>query len=335
MSVGERLPILSCETEERKAMKKATLSSLMICGMWIGVLSGQESLIDTVIPEKQHVAYCNFLQDASGTATIQLTDSATPQASSAILPPIVGGDSTGTNSGTTPRQWTGFSLGCDAGGPSCDSGGCDMPVSPSSQVYSSVVRQNWAGSSAYGNRGYRTLSLFGGLNWLIDSPNSSLFNGTSTLDDEYIVGGAIGRQITQRLRTELEFAYRRNQGQLNGVTTLLDSEVNSVMINGFYNLPQCWQGFRPYVGAGLGLAHVDFQESVPGTGVTRDTITNTNFAWQGIGGVERCFGRAVFFAEYRFFASGQVELINNLFPTQTFEGNYFAHNALFGLRFNF
>ena len=178
------------------------------------------------------------------------------------------------------------------------------------------------------------MSLFGGLNWLVDSPNSSLFNNTSNLDDEYLVGGSIGRRISQRVRTDFEYTYRRNEGPLNGSAQVIDTEVSSFLINGYLYSRRCFRSIRPYVGAGLGMAYVDFQEGLPGQTPARFATSNTNFAWQGIGGLETQFGRAALFAEYRFFTTGQIEF-NETNLNTTGEGNYFAHNVIFGLRLNF
>jgi opacity protein-like surface antigen len=112
------------------------------------------------------------------------------------------------------------------------------------------------------------VSIFGGASWLDELDVTYSNSGTAGLsetvtDAGFIVGGAIGMDINQNMRAEVEVSYFENSvNQLDypyfPVSFSASGHVNSVNV-----LVNIWHdfdmggGFTPYVGGGAGVGFVD------------------------------------------------------------------------------
>lgn len=208
---------------------------------------------------------------------------------------------------------------CDSG---CDDLGCDA-------AFCSLLDSDPC------NRYYA--SLFGGWNFLHDysgdNPAASL-DVIGSFNDGWAIGGAVGREIGDSLRGELEFAFRDNTGDqwtVNGAPGSWSGHANvySGMANLYYDFAKL--GFvKPYVGGGIGFAAVD---ATLETGMATIDIDDTAFAYQGIAGVATELSRnAELFTEYRYFGFEEVD-VNNVTAGFAFEGESFdTENVFFGIR---
>ena len=175
--------------------------------------------------------------------------------------------------------------------------------------------------------------MFGGYNWLIRS-GDVIFPNAGDMDEDYVVGVSLGKRLSRNVRTELEYAYRQNNGNydrnlpLGSTFGFLESTVQSGMANIYLELDRCGP-VKPYVGVGIGLAHVDGDIFDTTNSLVGSVDQGTNFAFQAIGGLEFQLRRAKFFTEYRYFGTGDVE--TNL-PS---EADYRSNNLMMGLRWSF
>ena len=121
------------------------------------------------------------------------------------------------------------------------------------------------------------VSLFGGVSWLdnvdikYDYDPVDDFEANAKTDSGFIFGGAVGTQIIDDVRVELEVAYSENDvdeiGYFNaGVGTSGDYDADgkfgilTFMANLWYDVPLSDE-ITPYIGGGAGIAIVDGKES--------------------------------------------------------------------------
>jgi len=148
-------------------------------------------------------------------------------------------------------------------------------------------------------------SLGGGLNLLRDSAiNGGGFATKGVFDDGFVVNGAVGYQWGN-LRGEGEIGYRRND--FDHFTTLGkgsgDASSFHFMANGYYDFIPSGK-FDPYIGAGVGVARVDYSQLAGAAGATLLDDTDTKFAYQGIVGVRYLMApQWDVGVEYRYFAT--------------------------------
>lgn len=127
---------------------------------------------------------------------------------------------------------------------------------------------------------------------------------TVEYDAGYGGGGSIGFKLPYNFRVEGEFSYLHSDvDSVGGVKNSNAVEVIAIMANLLYDIPLPNSvPVKPYVGAGIGSAFVEFE---PAAGKTDDTP----FAYQGIAG-----------------ASIPVNANNDIFVSyrylRTLEGNY-------------
>lgn len=138
--------------------------------------------------------------------------------------------------------------------------------------------------------------LMGGYNMLQDGDTSGgAINGKSEYEGGFAVLGNVGYDYGKysfgNLRSEIELGYRRNSadsvsGSATGVGTGSasgDVAAYSLMANGLWDLPVNFP-VRPYVGAGIGAAYLDFNNIKTSTG-TFLKDSDVQFAYQGIAGL--------------------------------------------------
>ncbi len=140
--------------------------------------------------------------------------------------------------------------------------------------------------------------------WMgLEGPYVSAFGGwnktqnDSGLDfnDGYIGGLAVGGK-TKWARAELEASYRNNEIDNAGDGR---AESGALMANAYWDI-ETGTRFTPYIGGGIGVAHVEFD--------TTGGDEGTEFAYQGIAGASFAIDpRWSVGAEYRYFATTQVD----------------------------
>lgn len=253
-----------------------------------------------------------------GRATVGDTYLNTQPANPAIANSVVQGygggcDSSGCGGGCDSsgngRGWGG---GCDSSGQGgcgggCDSSGCGGGCDSSCGGCESVA----AGCGCCDR--YR--KFFGGWNNPGDMDVVTTGGPASSVEfnDGWAVGLARGRKIGCNWRWESEVVWRNNTNDsydigngpidLTGNINVISGQ--QVLIRDLNNIKLL--GATPYIGGSVGGAYVDadFFEA----GVQTGAISDSAFAYQALFGVERQLqGRAIAFAEYRFFGTTDLEL---------------------------
>ncbi len=180
----------------------------------------------------------------------------------------------------------------------------------------------------------------------------------------YFVGASFGRSIAEHWRVEAEFLYNQNDldhlairtdgglgAALGGGSTAGsrlpgkgDTEAKTLLANAFYDFQ--FQQFRPYLGAGLGIAHITINDSrainlrslqatAPVDDASIADSSDTVFAYQvgaGIGYPIRPGLTAS--VDYRFL-SGLDPEFRIAGTASTYHTNYHTNNVGMSLRFDF
>ena len=155
-------------------------------------------------------------------------------------------------------------------------------------------------------------------------------------------GITFGRTFGQ-IRGEVEYTARMNDVKshsLNGGEALPGStgEVKSdaFMVNGYYDIATGGM-FIPYIGAGLGMAKVKFDNF--GVAPIPDVLNDnkTQFAYQLMAGGDFMVSDKVrLFAEYRYFTTGDVDVTTSSATGSVSNSiSYKTNNVLLGARFMF
>jgi opacity protein-like surface antigen len=170
--------------------------------------------------------------------------------------------------------------------------------------------------------------------------------GPGTVESQFDSGAGfgitLGRSFDQ-FRGELEYTARMNDiksHSLNGGATLPGSrgeaKSDAFMLNGYYDIDTN-SAFVPYVGAGIGMAKVKFDNfgvaAIPN--VLNDS--ESQFAYQFMAGGEYRFADTWgLFAEYRYFATSDVDVTTTA-ATGSVSNSiaYKTNNVLLGARFRF
>jgi opacity protein-like surface antigen len=128
---------------------------------------------------------------------------------------------------------------------------------------------------------------------------------------------ALGYAFDGGFRTELEAAYWSNELEIiefddaRGIinTSLPDSvDTTSVLLNAIYDF-DLGIPLHPYIGVGLGMANVDYQLSVTGTGEVLLDDNDTAFAYQAILGAGVSIGRRFHLGiDYRYWRNANVNM---------------------------
>lgn len=127
------------------------------------------------------------------------------------------------------------------------------------------------------------------------------------------ISPAIGYRFCNGLRLEGEFGYRYNHlCRLNYCGTNYHVcghlETFSGLANIYYDFPVCWY-IKPYVGAGLGYAHVNHRLHI---GNLCNKECDDGFAWQVMAGLTYSIcSNMDLSAEYRFFRNENFNHLQN------------------------
>ncbi len=178
-------------------------------------------------------------------------------------------------------------------------------------------------------------SLGGGFSLLHDSDIDGV--GTS-FDTEFDEGaallGAIGYKYGNGIRTELEFGYRNNNiEQINSINAASDDvHAWTVMLNGLYDF-HTGSDWTPYLGAGAGVAFVNFDNAGPfGPATINDD--DAALAAQAIAGVDYQFDDEwSLFAQYNYLHSFGLEVEGD--NGVSYDADYENSTFILGLRFSF
>lgn len=182
------------------------------------------------------------------------------------------------------------------------------------------------------------LKGFGG--WTIPNNNDFQLNDRTTgadagsgldYDSGYIVGAAAGYQVNPHVALEFEYAYRSSDATLKN-TGGSDGTVRSsaYMANAVYTFNGIGPNgaFRPYVGAGLGVANQKYSPDNFGS-----LNGDYNFAYQFMTGVAYDINRNwTLNGEVRYFGINDQTLENDEFG---FKNSYGTVDALVGATYHF
>jgi opacity protein-like surface antigen len=147
---------------------------------------------------------------------------------------------------------------------------------------------------------------------------NGLTTGSLNFDDGWGAFVAAGSQF-ELFRLEGEAAYRRNDVDgIIGDITGGKVEAMSGMVNAYLDFDMLQ--FRPFVGAGVGMARLraDFDDF----GSNRDNV----WAWQGMVGVSFAMQPVGFDIGYRYFATEDPKF-------NVVRGEYETHNLYLAIRF--
>ncbi|HYD29707.1 MAG TPA: outer membrane protein [Azospirillaceae bacterium] len=161
------------------------------------------------------------------------------------------------------------------------------------------------------------------------------------IDYSPLWGVGIGYRLSPNLRADITFDWR-DRFIVEGAG--LDSQIEnqSYMLNVYYDLDQLPVvqfpgGFKPYIGAGIGVSYVEVDDQViPGTGGTFANLTgddDANFAWQAMIGV--AYQVTPQFAgdlAYRYAHLGEVQATS---PFGNIDNDLNVSEVVLTLRYNF
>ena len=164
----------------------------------------------------------------------------------------------------------------------------------------------------------------------------------SRFDSGMGFGITLGRTFDQ-FRGELEYSSRKNDiksHSLNGGSTLAGSKgeakSDAFMLNGYYDI-NTNSAFVPYIGAGIGMAKVKFDDF--GVDAIPDVLNDneSQLAYQFMAGGEYRFADTWgLFAEYRYFATEDVDVTTSAATGGVANSiAYKTNNVLVGARFMF
>ena len=189
----------------------------------------------------------------------------------------------------------------------------------------------------------------GGAVFLEDADNSGGgISVDSEFDTGFAFGGAVGYAHSSGFRGEVAVEYRQNDVDsltlntlngvaLGGISGSADGDVSSVtgMVNGFFDI-DLGGGFVPFLGAGIGIAHISADVDTTVAGVTANLTDDSDqvFAYQGIAGIAYHFTENVAASvQYSYLATSDPEL--DASGGGSFDSEYESHNVMAGLRFTF
>ena len=150
-------------------------------------------------------------------------------------------------------------------------------------------------------------------------------------------GGAVGIDINDNWRTELEYMYRSNDVDAFGGSEIDadggDFASVAIMANAEYRFGTSEQALRPYVGAGVGLIQeIDFD--VEGGDDAGEFSDRGAFAFQFMAGADYSLNDSWSLgAELRYFDAGSVKLDGD--GGRELEADYRLTSLLVGVRYSF
>jgi OmpA-OmpF porin, OOP family len=149
-------------------------------------------------------------------------------------------------------------------------------------------------------------------------------NLSVNFDDGWGAFVAVGKQF-ELFRLEGEAAYRRNDIDSIGIANLGSGKVEAMsgMLNAYLDFDMLQ--FRPFIGAGVGMARIEADLGEVGTFGRVDDRDDV-FAWQGIIGLSFAMQPVGFDIGYRYFTTEDPSFGN-------FKSEYETHNIYLAIRF--
>jgi opacity protein-like surface antigen len=179
-------------------------------------------------------------------------------------------------------------------------------------------------------------------------PNNTTPGSLSDAGTGVVAGAGFGWQFNPRVRGDITLGYRRYRlDTSDGSDTRFKADISSLalMVGAYYENDAASGPWKPYIGAGLGVARNkfgDFTGTTTGGTFSGPGGMSAGFAWM----VTTGFGfpvlsGRVFDVGYRYVDLGKLETAGgnlsdgagNLLPTSGFTGRLRAHELLIGMRF--
>lgn len=144
---------------------------------------------------------------------------------------------------------------------------------------------------------------------------------------------ALGNAFSENWRAEGELSYSNAKvDSFSGTDGSGDTSMFGLMFNGYLDIPTGTK-WTPYIGAGAGVAVVDFDALSP-VGGSRISDSEHVFAYQGIAGVTyKIDDRLGLFTEYRYVGTADRDLRTD--SGANVEGESGEHRIMVGLRWSF
>lgn len=172
-------------------------------------------------------------------------------------------------------------------------------------------------------------------------------NIDTEFDTGFAVSGVIGADFGDvwqygGVRVEAEIAYRANDVDVHktGGASLAGSDGDVTSLSGMVNVMHDFlpgSDFRPYVGVGLGVAQVSYNDfgvtAIPDVLDDEDTV----FAYQAIVGASYALSPTLALTgDYRYFATDDPEVtLSAGAGGNTTDAEYDSHTLMVGLRYSF
>jgi OOP family OmpA-OmpF porin len=152
-------------------------------------------------------------------------------------------------------------------------------------------------------------------------------------DNGLTLAGGMGYAYGNGIRAELELAVRDNDIDIiNGLGASGDITSIALMGSLYYDF-DTGSKFKPFIGGGLGLAHIDAGRVTPTTGASINDSYNA-LAGQVAAGVSYAMTDNLDLTlAYRYFIAPKVHLENS--AGTTVDTEYRVHEIMFGVRFTF
>lgn len=185
---------------------------------------------------------------------------------------------------------------------------------------------------------YWYIGLSGSVGFLNDSDLDDSVTGDAEFDNGWGLGGQLGYTPAwgHGVRMELDVYHRRNDFEnitIGGVGSTASGDIDSTayMFNVLYDFRN-QSGFTPYVGAGLGWAHLNADTDAGGFSIDD---SDDGLAWQAMAGIAyapRSMPMTEWSLGYRYFSMTDVSLDST---AGTVDMDYDVHNLEAGVKFRF
>lgn len=167
-----------------------------------------------------------------------------------------------------------------------------------------------------------------------DAQLDATTNQDAEREKGWLGGVGLGYAYGNGLRGEIGVDYRKDTGidKIGGLSGGGKYSAGSLMISGFYDFFRD-NKIQPYIGGGVGAAHVDVDNATPVSGsiVNDDDI---NFAFQGMAGIGFNVSPSVRLSlGYRYFAV--PDLTFKTAAGASVDADYANHEVMLGVRFLF
>lgn len=164
--------------------------------------------------------------------------------------------------------------------------------------------------------------------------NAGVLSSVST-DKGSVLGIGLGYRFNENIRADVTASYRPDVGVTSttaaGNTASTEVSSATLMLNAYWDLIT-YEGFTPYVGAGIGLAHLDTSDQTTTGGIATEVgQTSENFAWAlSVGSAYKFTDNTSLDVNYRYINLGDFEQ-----DTNTTYDSLSSHEIRGGLRVGF